>query len=212
MLAIHHQMAFKSRKGGEMKAAAPQIVREFTDHTSFTTRSTGQLQISDMAIGVAGLTAWILLFTAGSLIASEPYRKQLSGSDPLDFPVMLRYGVIVFSCYTVTNVAMLCCLSSLLGGLYRGSTRVEPGTVSPSVVGVRLLPYLIQGFVIFLLIVSGLFLLGDDPFANLTQSKYIRLAGSASLFSFIAGYKPRVFYKWLQRFDETDPTRSPKPK
>jgi hypothetical protein len=193
-----------------MKAAVHDIAREFPDHTSFTTRSTGQLRISDVAVGVTGLAAWILLFTAGALIASEPYRKQLASPEPLDFPVMFRYGLIVFSSYTVTNVAMLCCLSSLLGGLYRGATRTEPGSISPSVVGMRLLPYLIQGFVIFLFIVSGLFLLGDDPFGNLTQSKYIRLAGSASLFSFVAGYKPRVFYKWLQRFDEGDPTRTTK--
>jgi hypothetical protein len=195
-----------------MKAAAHDIAREFPDHTSFTTRSTGQLRATDMAIGVGGLVAWILLFSAGALIASEPYRKQLASPEPLDLPVMLRYGLIVFSSYTVTNVAMLCCFSSLLGGLYRGATRAEAGTISPSVVGVRLLPYLIQGFVIFLLIVSGLFLLGDDPFSNLTQSKYIRLAGSASLFSFVAGYKPRVFYKWLQRFDEGDPARQQRTK
>jgi hypothetical protein len=185
-----------------MKVAVHHIAREFPDHTSFTTRSTGQLRISDVAIGVVGLGGWIVLFTAGALISSEPYRKVLGSSAPIEPITTLWYGVLVFACYTVTNVAMLCCLSSLLGGLYRGATRAEPGTVSPSVVGVRLLPYLIQGFVIFLFIVSGLFLLGDDPFQNLSQSKYIRLAGSASLFSFIAGYKPRVFYKWLQRFDE----------
>ncbi len=193
-----------------MKAAVHDVVRDFSDHTSFTTRSTGQLKVSDLATGVGGLAAWILLFTAGALIASEPYRKQLGSSEPLETLTILRYGLIVFSSYTVTNVAMLCCLASVLGGLYRGATRVEPGVVSPTVIGIRLLPYLIQGFVIFLLIVSGLFLLGDDPFSNLNQSKYIRLAGSASLFSFIAGYKPRVFYKWLQRFDETDPIRQPK--
>ena len=195
-----------------MKAAVHDIAREFPDHTSFTTRSTGELRVYDVAVGVAGLAGWIVLFTAGALIASEPYRKLLDSSARLAPMTVLWYCLIVFSSYTVTNVAMLCCLSSLLGGLYRGATRTEPGTISPSVVGMRLLPYLIQGFVIFLFIVSGLFLLGDDPFHNLTQSKYIRLAGSASLFSFIAGYKPRVFYKWLQRFDEVDHTRAPKAK
>lgn len=197
-----------------MRAATHDIPQEFADHTSFTTRSTGRLSIPDVAVGMAGLVAWILLFTAGALISSEPYRKLLGGSEPLALWAMVQYGVVVFSSYTVTNVAMLCCLSSLLGGIYRGSTRVErEGAANcPSVVDVRLLPYLIQGFVIFLLIISGLFLLGDDPFQNLTQSKYLRLAGTASLFSFVAGYKPRVFYKWLQRFDETDPARGPKPK
>ena len=195
-----------------MKTAVHDIAREFPDHTSFTTRSTGQLRVSDVAIGVVGLGGWIVLFTAGALIASEPYRRLLGSSESLDPMRILWYCLIVFACYTVTNVAMLCCLSSLLGGLYRGATRAEPGTISPSVVGMRLLPYLIQGFVIFLFIVSGLFLLGDDPFNNLTQSKYIRLAGSASLFSFIAGYKPRVFYKWLQRFDDVDASRPPKTK
>ncbi len=195
-----------------MRTAVSGIERELADHTSFTNRTTGRLQYSDIALGVSGLAAWILLYSAGALISSEPYRKELSGSEALEFPSLLQYGLIVFSCYTVTNVAMLCCISSMLGGLYRGATKAEAGLAPPGPVGIRVLPYLIQGFVIFLLLVSGLFLLGDDPFSNLTQSKYIRLAGSASLFSFVAGYKPRVFYKWLQRFDEADPGRVGKAK
>lgn len=197
-----------------MRVATNEVPRELADHTSFTTRSTGRLSIPDIAVGVAGLAAWILLFTAGALISSEPYRELLGGSKPLELWKMIQYGTVVFSSYTVTNVAMLCCLSSLLGGIYRGSTHLERegAANTPSIVDVRLLPYLIQGFVIFLLIISGLFLLGDDPFQNLTQSKYLRLAGTASLFSFVAGYKPRVFYKWLQRFDEADPSRGSRSK
>jgi hypothetical protein len=196
-----------------MRTVVPEIAPELSENTSFTSRSTGQLQHSDIILGVTGLAAWILLYSAGSLISSEPYRNQLTGAEPLEFSILLRSSLIVFSCYTVTNVAMLCCICSMLGGLYRGATRNGAELAGgSSVVEIRVLPYLIQGFVIFLLIVSGLFLLGDDPFSNLTQSKYIRLAGSASLFSFVAGYKPRVFYKWLQRFDEADPTRVAKAK
>ena len=196
-----------------MRTVVPEIAPEFSENTSFTSRSTGRLQHSDILLGITGLAAWILLYSAGALISSEPYRKQLTSADPQEFSVLLRSSLVVFSSYTVTNVAMLCCICSMLGGLYRGATRTGSELAAgPAVVGIRVLPYLIQGFVIFLLIVSGLFLLGDDPFSNLTQSKYIRLAGSASLFSFVAGYKPRVFYKWLQRFDEADPARAAKAK
>ncbi|HEV8543278.1 MAG TPA: hypothetical protein VGR78_12860 [Verrucomicrobiae bacterium] len=172
------------------------------DITSFTSRSVVRLSSVDLFVGAAGLFAWILLFTGGALIGSEPYRKALSDSQVLPVATILRYSFIVLTTYTVTNVAMLCCISSMLGGIYRGSTRADEAMSVPGVIGIRLLPYLIQGFVIFLLLISGLFLLGEDPFANLSANKYIRMAGTASLFSFLAGYKPRIFYRWLHRFDE----------
>ena len=73
-----------------MRTAVPTIARELTEHTSFTTRSTGQLKISDVAIGVVGLAMWIFLFTAGSLISSEPYRRLLGSSEPMQLSLMLH--------------------------------------------------------------------------------------------------------------------------
>jgi hypothetical protein len=187
----------------------PELPPTAHDITSFTTRSVVQLHSIDLAVGVLGLLFWVFLFTAGCLISSEPFRKAIGGTEPLAWTSMLRYCLIILATYTVTNVAMLCCISSMLGGLYRGATKAEYAPPGITVVGIRFLPYLIQGFVIFLLLISGLFLLGEEPFSNLTQNKYIRMAGTASLFSFLAGYKPRIFYRWLQRFDESTNRKSP---
>jgi len=173
-----------------------------SENTSFTIYSVARLERRDLMLGGAGLIFWVLLFTAGCLIASEPYRKKLGGPDPLPLLLVVQYCIVVLASYTVTNVAMLCCISSLLGGIYRGATKREE-EYRDKAIGMRILPYLIQGFVIFLLLVSGLFLLGEEPFNNLTQNKYIRLAGTASLLSFLAGYRPRIFYKWLERLDES---------
>ena len=179
--------------------------------TSFTSRSSVQLRYGNAVTGVVCRVVLILLFAIGSLVASEPYRQALAGAGAENVPLprlaVIQYSLIVLTSYTVTNVAILCVLSSMLGGLYSGSTRGEDGENSGAVITIRLLPYLIQGFVIFLLLISGLFLLGEEPFANLTQNRYIRMAGTASLLSFAAGYKPRIFYKWLERFDEVTAQR-----
>lgn len=179
-------------------------------NTSFTNRSVAGLTVRDRLLGATGLVLWILLFTVGALVASEPYRKKLGGEAPLPWSMVIVYSLVVLASYTVTNVAILCCISSVLGGLYRGSTKGGDGYMETTI-GIRVLPYLIQGLVIFLLLVSGLFLLGEEPFNNLGPNKYIRLAGTSSLLSFLAGYKPRIFYRWLERFDEVT-SRSPKTK
>lgn len=157
-------------------------------------------------MGALALLAWVLLFGGGVLVGTEPFRKKLSESPLLTTTDFFYNSFVVLSCYTVTNVALLCCISSLLGGLYRAATRPEAEIPQEPIV-VNYLPYVIQGFVVYLLLVSGLFLLGEDPFkdANLSQGRYTRLAGTSSLFCFLAGYKPRMFFQWIERLNQSTP-------
>jgi len=167
-----------------------------SERTSFTSRSVARLSSRELGVGLAGLLCWLVTFAAGILIASPLYLKRLSHLDDLGFGQAIAICIIAFASYTVTNVAVLCSMASLLGGLYRRATKGPGNSIS-----MYFLPYLIQGFVVFLLLISGMLLISEDPFTGMTQSKYIRLAGSASLFSFIAGHDPRLFVRMLERMD-----------
>jgi len=176
-------------------------------NTSFTSRgSTGQGS-AELWVGTSAVLAWVILLAGGLLISTERHRQLIGGAASLPVLEQLKLWWVVLTCFTVTNVALLCCLSSLLGGIYRATTRVGSDDSS---VSVRYLPYLIQGFAIYLLLISGLLLVGEEPFSAPSQSKYIRLAGSASILSFLAGYKPRLFIQILERFERfSDPKSGP---
>jgi hypothetical protein len=60
------------------------------------------------------------------------------------------------------------------------------GTLAPAVTAVM------WGFFIYLALVSGLIAMTGDPFQNATPDQYLRLAGAASLFAFVVGWRPQV--------------------
>ena len=172
-------------------------------NTSFTSRGTIDRGTNGLWVGCFALLAWVLFLAGGLLISTERHRSLIGSAVPVPLLDEIKTWWVVVTCFTVTNVAFLCCLSSLLGGIYRAATRVRSDDES---VSVRYLPYLIQGFAMYLLLISGLLLVGEEPFSAPSQSKYIRLAGSASILSFLGGYKPRLFIEILERFERfTDP-------
>jgi hypothetical protein len=158
------------------------------------------MQRGALVTGTIMVFLWIGIFAAGTIISSQPFREALDGKAELGIVGAIKAWLIVITCYTVTNVAILCCLSSVLGGLYRYSSRKDSDTDVEFVPRMKVLPYLIQGFVIYLSLVSGLLLLGEGPFMNLSPDKYLRLAGSASFLSFISGYDPRMLIRMMERF------------
>jgi hypothetical protein len=59
---------------------------------------------------------------------------------------------------------------------------------------------MIRGLVVYLVIVSGLYIAAADPFDSNQQAsftQYIRLAGMISLLGFVVGYDPSRFKSWL---------------
>jgi hypothetical protein len=56
-----------------------------------------------------------------------------------------------------------------------------------------------RGFVIYLLVVSGLLLVTTEAIAKSDQSQYVRLAATMSVVSFIAGYDSLVFKRALEK-------------
>jgi hypothetical protein len=156
---------------------------------------------SEMLFGLTLLWVWIVLFTAGSIIGTAPYRAKLPGADLV---TGLRLWFWVLTCYTVTNVALLCCLSSCLGTLGRrtrigGNERADRYCSA----GGQYIAAIMRGFFVYVTLLSGMIILtGTTTFANADQQTYLRLAGTASLFSFLAGYSPHLFNKLQSRLDD----------
>jgi len=154
----------------------------------------------EVLISVSSLGAWLLLFTAGLIIPSSPYREQLA--NPAHAMTVLQiFGnwFVVVTCYTLTNVALLCCTASLLGAagrrarLERVDEHQEDGISNPYVSA------MIRGFFVFLVLLSGVLILLEKPFDAPSQEQYLRLAGFVSLLSFLVGYNPHLFARLLKR-------------
>ena len=158
--------------------------------------------MGEVAIGSLFLGLWIVLFAAGGIISTQPFRDRLS--HPENLVAALRVWFVVLTCYTVTNVAVLCCLASYLGTLGRRS-RIG-GNERCDLQGDGLRQYtaaVIRGFFVFVAMVSGtVALTGPNTFTNTSPETYLRLAATASLVSFLAGYKPQLFSRLQGRLDE----------
>jgi hypothetical protein len=129
---------------------------------------------------------WLMLYTGGIVIGTSNYREILNNSN--DILSIAIASIMVISFYTMSNVAILCCLASMIGGICRGSN--------------ALLPLATNGLFIYLILISGLLLLGSSPFDNLNQAQYTRLAGTSSLFAFVCGYSPGMLTKLITRIEE----------
>jgi hypothetical protein len=107
----------------------------------------------------------------------------------------LRFLVQSFSgtifTWTPTNIAFLSILAGLIGSImyllkFADSLNFHQRRI-------YFVGGAIQGFAVYLMLISGVFLVTNDPFANVTAAQYVRLAGLVSLASFTCGYKPDLF-------------------
>lgn len=60
------------------------------------------------------------------------------------------------------------------------------GALAPAITAIM------WGFFIYLAMISGMVAITGEPFANTTPEQYLRLAGAASLFAFVVGWRPQV--------------------
>lgn len=169
--------------------------------------------------GTTALLAWVAFFTAGLVVDTRPYRAHFApveeregrniqeteenvSRDSFGNPSTLRADgpkawamVVVLTCFTLPNVAILSMFAGLLGCVGR---RANLGTDKLS--GRRSRdtrhPYLsgaLRGFVVFLAVISGLLIVIEDPFGSPSQGSYMRLAGFTSIVSFTVNYDPKMF-------------------
>lgn len=178
--------------------AATAVTRETgTEHHSHD-RTFLPIAFSEIVLCLAALAVWLFFLTAGITIATPPLLKAVQGGT-LGWLSIVGYLVVIVFCHTVPNMAILCCLSAFLGVV---ASRAVSGVPAGGLTQERMSIYVAavtRGFFVFLVIVSGTILLNEQSFMTLTQERYIRLAGLASLFSFAAGYNPKAFLRLLQK-------------
>ena len=158
----------------------------------------------DMAAVVSALLAWAVLFAAGVIIDSSPYRNTLASTAPAPFLHKVLCWFAVITTFTLTNVALLSCLASVLGaaghrlkvGLSEDTEVRKDNSTHPYAAAV------IGGFFVYLTIVSGILVLVEKPYGSPSPEQYARLAGFISLLSFLMGYNPRMLSRFLARVAE----------
>jgi len=142
---------------------------------------------------------WLVVFAAGTIVSSAPYRAQLATFEGDAQQIMKNAGMVLLT-YTLTNVALLCLLASMLGMLSAKAIlgpdleakTSPPDQTSPTSSA------LLRGFFVYLTLIGGVLVL-SERFAEPSQSEYVRLAGLISLISFIVNYRPAVCARLLER-------------
>jgi len=159
-----------------------------------------RLDTGGRIVVVVMLVIWLIIFGAGTLINSEPYRNQLANwSESYLSWVFFTTALTVLVCWTPTNIALLSGAAGLLGvaGRYAG-LHLEREQKDPPDVTNPWFSALLRSFFVYLLLVSGLLIVVESPFATPTQTQYLRLAGLLSLFSFLVNYSQAFFAGFLR--------------
>lgn len=191
--------AFNSR---ESDAAAVKPAPVVTSGLAEPQRT--PMRPAEVAFGLVAMLLWLMFFTLGTTVSTAPHRAALENSP--DLATWLSSIAVIFTCYTVTNIALLALLAAVTGEFSQRSRSTEFLTARHSS---HVLPFRdvwayyasasMRGFVVYLLGVSGLLLITTDAIANAKQDQYVRLAGTISVVAFIAGYDVQVFKRVLER-------------
>jgi hypothetical protein len=171
------------------------------------------------SFGCAAVFLWILLFAAGLLLDSAPYRRALPAGTALaatsagEAPLPAEGGrsevrdfVLSVILYTPLNVALLTLLAGFVGGCaskvtYNGgpsdhSTGSDPpANRSSPFLTENPLASTLRSFVVYLSLIAGVYITSDQPFEAATVNQYVRFAGTVSLISFVVGYDPTKFQR-----------------
>jgi len=152
----------------------------------------------DMILLWACIAVWLVTFLFGTLVDSRPYREAFAALAGGVGEVVAN-GLLVLGTYTLTNIAILCLLSSLLGALAaRADLNTDDEAEDAADTSSPRNSALLRGFLVYIALLAGVLILGDDPTAP-TQTQYVRLAGFTSVFAFVLSYRPALFGTLLQR-------------
>ena len=154
-------------------------------------------------VGLVAVVCWLTIFLLGLTIDSRPYRNAL-GSGNVTFEDL----AIALLTYTVTNAAILCVLSGIVGAMSyallfqrendddkaEGLRRQSESTVVALVAGI------LRSFVIFLVFISGIYIGASDAFGQTSPQQYARVVATICLLSFLVSFNPKHFSKVLDWF------------
>ncbi len=116
--------------------------------------------------------------------------------------------VVPLFCFTPTNLMLLALAAGLIGGLFSNfayealpeDDRIRLQAEVPHRVVYLQEPPIsaaLRGFVVYLGVIAGVFVVIDDPFGNTTSAQYVRLAGTISIMALVVGYDPTRLQDWL---------------
>lgn len=145
---------------------------------------------------IACLILWLLTFSIGAFVDTNPLRSNLA----TDF----QFGnfLLVVCAWIPTNLGILSILAGLSGSLSRSLLRtLEVGLtqIRPEKEGSRILGGAIAGLLFYLSLMAGAFLLMSQPFETTTKEQYFRIAGVVSLLCFLAGFRPDLLRRILDK-------------
>lgn len=147
-------------------------------------------------IGLACVITWLALFMVGLTIDSAPYRDCIASGE-----ITFSNMVAVFFTYTITNTALLCCLAGEIGAIVRffqhSQRPADPDleTTPPYREPYALVTGLLRGFLVYLLMLAGVYATTSNPFDLPTPEQYARMAGTVSLLAFLVSYEPQFFQR-----------------
>ncbi|MBL7810442.1 MAG: hypothetical protein JNN28_21640 [Saprospiraceae bacterium] len=142
------------------------------------------------------LILWLLTFSIGAFVDTNPIRAELSQQ------FSFRTFLLVVSAWIPTNLGILSIFAGLSGALCRSLLRsLEVGAeqIRPAKEGSRILGGGIAGLMFYLSLMAGAFLLMDEPFETTTKQQYFRIAGVVSFMAFLAGFRPDLLRRILDK-------------
>jgi hypothetical protein len=167
----------------------------------------------------ASILAWLILFSAGLVVSSQPYRAQLETS------FSLENFIVATLVYTPSNIALLSLLAGFIGGCMSkliGENEIKDRMAEALQANnenlirnlERRKSYLIEspmlsmfrGFLTYVGVISGILLLISSPFEITTSGQYVRIAGLVSGLAFLMGYDPTRFEELISKFSQWKPS------
>lgn len=141
-------------------------------------------------IGLASVLLWIVVFLPGLTINSQPFREELLAGNVTFY----NFSVVLIT-YTISNVALLCCISGVIGAATRRITAKasEQRKLDEKPIFSAIFTGVTRGFSVYLLLLAGVYAATPDPFAAPTSDQYVRMAGTISLMAFTVNYEPDLF-------------------
>ena len=141
-------------------------------------------------VGLFSVLLWILVFLPGLTINSQPFRDEILAGN-----VTFKNFSTVLLTYTISNVALLCCLAGVIGAATRRITAKssEQRKFDEKPAFTAIFTGVTRGLSVYLLLLAGVYAATPDPFAAPTPDQYVRMAGTISLMAFTVNYEPDLF-------------------
>lgn len=182
-----------------LEAGAARADTTPPDSTSTNQEPKHEASNLELCGGIIALIAWTFVFAVGIVFPSTPIRDTLKDMGMIDSKaVLLAYLCAFLLTYTVSNVAILCCISAWLGELGR-RTRIGGAVNGVAYRRGDYMAAVTRGFLGYLTVLTGYVIIGSDVNVFVTPSpeQFIRLAAIASLAGFLIGFRPELFNSFV---------------